>query len=126
MFSPHHILQQQLTLIKVTSKVFMSNVIIQVVERHLIDNLEDIFDATNVQSMEEEKLQEIFAEDEHTRNDRLKLQAEKTSLEAGLKSARKLAARKDLKVVSPLFSSLGIASSQQRLSWTSPSRHVQQ
>lgn len=73
------------------------------VERHLIDKLEDIFDGPNVQEMSEEKINEIFEEDERTRNDRSKLQTEKASLEAGLKSARKLAARKDLKVVSLLL-----------------------
>lgn len=92
-------LAKMLAYYEVTSKVFISNVIVQVVERHLIDNLEDIFDGPNVQEMPEDKVKEIFEEDERTREDRAKLQGEKTSLETGLKSARKLAARKDLKVV---------------------------
>lgn len=85
---------------EVTSKVFMSNVIVQVVERHLVDDLAGIFDYTRVHDMEDEKIEEIFEEDEHIRDSRARLKAERASLEGGLKSARRLAARKDLKVVS--------------------------
>jgi GTPase SAR1 family protein len=82
-----------------SSKVFMSNVIVQVIERHLVDSLQDIFDTSRVHDMEDERIKAIFEEDEHIRNSRAKLQAERATLEGGLKSARRLAARKDLKVV---------------------------
>jgi len=79
----------------------MSNVVVQVIERHLVDNLETLFDSSRVHDMEDEKIVKIFEEDEHIRDSRARLQAERASLEGGLKSARRLAARKDLKVVSP-------------------------
>ncbi len=85
---------------EVSSKVFMSNVVVQVIERHLVDELETIFDSTRVHDFEDEKIIKIFEEDEHIRDSRARLQAERASLEGGLKSARRLAARKDLKVVS--------------------------
>lgn len=80
----------------------MSNVLVQVVERHLVDDLESIFDTSRIHEMEDEKIQKIFEEDEHIRDSRARLQAERALLEGGLKSARRLAARKDLKVVRPL------------------------
>jgi hypothetical protein len=70
-------------------------------ERHLIDSLEEIFDATQVHFIEDEKIKEIFDEDEEIRDSRAELQAEKSSLEAGLRSARRLAARKDLRLARP-------------------------
>lgn len=83
---------------EVSSKVFMSNVVVQVIERHLVDDLETIFDSTRVHDLEDEKISKIFEEDENIRDSRARLQAERTSLEGGLRSARRLAARKDLRV----------------------------
>jgi hypothetical protein len=78
----------------------MSNVVVQVIERHLVDELETIFEYSRVHDFEDEKIIKIFEEDEYIRDSRVRLQAERASLEGGLKSARRLAARKDLKVVS--------------------------
>jgi uncharacterized protein YlxW (UPF0749 family) len=78
----------------------MSNVLVQVIERHLVDDLESLFDSSRVHEMEDEKILKIFEEDEHIRDSRARLQAERASLEGGLKSARRLAARRDFKVVS--------------------------
>lgn len=78
----------------------MSNVVVQVIERHLVDNLESLFDSSRVHDMEDEKIVKIFEEDEHIRDSRARLQAERASLEEGLKSARRLRARRELKLVS--------------------------
>jgi hypothetical protein len=67
--------------------------------------LERIFDTTRVHDMPDEAIEEIFKEDEAIRNRRAQLLAERSSMEAGLKSARRLAAKKNLKVVSILSSS---------------------
>jgi uncharacterized protein YlxW (UPF0749 family) len=92
----------------VSSKVFMSNVVVQVIERHLVDNLESLFDSSRVHNMEDETISRIFEEDEHIRDSRARLQAERTSLEEGLKSARRLRARRELKMVSKLTVLCGI------------------
>jgi GTPase SAR1 family protein len=101
-------LAKMLAFYDVTLKVFMSNIIVQVVERHLVDDLERIFDTARVHDMPDEAIEEIFKEDEAIRNRRAQLLAERASMEAGLKSARRLAAKKNLKVVSipsPSFTS---------------------
>lgn len=45
----------------------------QVVERHLVDGLEDIFDMTRLQSLNDEEVAKITAEDEGTKVKRANL-----------------------------------------------------
>ncbi len=55
---------------QLTSKIFVSNVIVQVVERHLIDGLDKLFDTTEFAKMDKDEVAAIVEEDEDTRSRR--------------------------------------------------------
>jgi hypothetical protein len=99
-FAPDAFLQKMLVYYELTRKTFISNVIVQVVERHLIDELDRIFNVTRVVELDDAAVIEIASEDEYSRQQRLELRNTRRTLEAGERICRKYMARRDLKLVS--------------------------
>jgi hypothetical protein len=98
-FAPDAFLQKMLVYYELTRKTFISNVIVQVVERHLVDELDRIFNVTRVVELDDAAVIEIASEDEYSRQQRLELRNTRRTLEAGERICRKYMARRDLKLV---------------------------
>ncbi|UKZ83458.1 hypothetical protein TrVFT333_011267 [Trichoderma virens FT-333] len=64
---------------ELASKIFISNVIVQVAERHLIDGLHTVFDTSELMQMDKQTVAELAAEDKHNKTirDRLELKVSK-------------------------------------------------
>jgi hypothetical protein len=56
--------------LQLASKIFVSNVIVLVVERHLIDGLHTVFDTAEFIQMDKQKVTGLAAEDEYNRTKR--------------------------------------------------------
>jgi GTP-binding protein EngB required for normal cell division len=97
-FAPDAFLQKMLVYYELTRKTFISNVIVQVVERHLVDELDRIFNVTRVVELDDAAVIEIASEDESLRNQRMELRNTRRILEAGERICRKYMARRDLKL----------------------------
>ena len=74
--------------------------ITQVVERHLLQSLDELFSTVKVLKMEEETVLAIAAEDTATRNKRLALKEKLKSIEEAHDICANLAMRKELRPVS--------------------------
>jgi GTP-binding protein EngB required for normal cell division len=98
-FAPDAFLQKMLVYYELTLKTFVSNVIVQVVERHLVDELDRIFNITRVVELSDDAIIQIASEDEYSRQQRLELRERRRTLEAGERICRKYMARRDLKLV---------------------------
>jgi 16S rRNA C1402 (ribose-2'-O) methylase RsmI len=85
---------------QLSAKTFISNVITQVVERHLLQGLLNIFSWVKINRMTEETVIAIAAENEETRNKRLELKAKLKSIEDARDICASLAMRKELRAVS--------------------------
>ncbi|PON24652.1 dynamin family protein [Trichoderma gamsii] len=78
------IVQRMLVYYELASNIFISNVIVQVAERHLIDGLRTVFDISELIQMDDQTLTSLAAEDEHNKTKREDLERKVT----GLKKAR--------------------------------------
>ena len=85
---------------QLSAKTFISNVITQVIERHLLQGLLNIFSWVKINRMTEETVIAIAAENEETRNKRLELKAKLKSIEEARDICTSLAMRKELRAVS--------------------------
>jgi len=74
----------------------VSNVIVQVVERHLVDELDRIFNVMRLAEFDDSEILEIAAEDPGIREQRIELRNTRRVLEAGERICRKYTARRDL------------------------------
>lgn len=74
--------------------------ITQVIERHLLQGLLNIFSWVKINRMTEETVIAIAAENEETRNKRLELKAKMKSIEEARDICASLAMRKELRAVS--------------------------
>jgi hypothetical protein len=81
---------------QLTCKTFVSNVIVQVVERHLVDELDRIFNVMRLQEFDDSEIMEIANEDPSIRQVRAELKNTRRTLEAGERICRKYTARRDL------------------------------
>lgn len=95
-FAPNVFLQKMLVYYELTCKTFVSNVIVQVIERHLVDELDRIFNVMRLQEFDDETIMEIAAEDPSIRQLRTELKNTRRTLEAGERICRKYTARRDL------------------------------
>jgi len=95
-FAPNVFLQKMLVYYELTCKTFVSNVIVQVIERHLVDELDRIFNVMRLQEFDDETIMEIAAEDPSIRHLRTELKNTRRTLEAGERICRKYTARRDL------------------------------
>jgi GTP-binding protein EngB required for normal cell division len=75
---------------------FISNVITQAVERHLIDSMEAIFDSERIHKLDENVVKQIMEEDYGTANERKQLNDQREVLQNGLDICRQIAGRGDL------------------------------
>jgi len=95
-FAPDVFLQKMLVYYELTCKTFVSNVIVQVVERHLVDELDRIFNVMRLAEFDDSEILEIAAEDPGVREQRIELRNTRRVLEAGERICRKYTARRDL------------------------------
>jgi hypothetical protein len=75
-------------------------VITQVVERHLLQGLYNIFSSVKIFEMKEETVKVIAAENEATRQKRIALKARKVNIEESRDLCINLSMRKELRTVS--------------------------
>jgi uncharacterized protein YutE (UPF0331/DUF86 family) len=75
-------------------------VITQVVERHLLQGLHNIFNWVEINRMKDETVVAIAAENKVTRDKRMALKAKKVAIEEARDICANLAMRKELRTVS--------------------------
>jgi hypothetical protein len=80
-------------------KTFISNVIVQCVERHLLDHLEDIFKTSHLFNMNDQEITDLAQEDEAVRHERADLKRVVEILEKGDKICRQHMARHGMELV---------------------------
>lgn len=76
------------------------NIITQVVERHLLQGLDTVFNPVKIWKMKNEHVEAIAAENKETRDRRLTLKAKKKAIEEARDLCANLAMRKELRAVS--------------------------
>ncbi|KAK6531085.1 hypothetical protein TWF281_007910 [Arthrobotrys megalospora] len=69
---------------KVAMKTFVDNVCRQVIERHILANLPNVFSPVHTSTFTDEKILRLVAESEHSRRRRTDLKSLKKKLESGL------------------------------------------
>ncbi len=79
------------------------NVITQVIERHLLQSLDEIFNPIKVWKMDDKSVEDIASENKETREKRLTLKARKKAIEEARYVCTNLAMRKELRGVSSLL-----------------------
>lgn len=97
-FAPDNFLQKMLVYYDLSKSTFISNVIVQCSERHLVDELDRLFSIIRVMELDDEAVVELASEDPGNRQVRIDLRNTRRILEAGERVCRKYAARKDLKL----------------------------
>jgi hypothetical protein len=78
----------------------MSNVIVQAVERHLIDEFDNIFRTSLVMEMDKDEIVDVAEEDGWIRQERKELERNKQILESGEKVCRQNMSRSGVRLVS--------------------------
>lgn len=94
------VLEKMLIHYELSAKIFIMNVITQVVERHLLQGLDSVFNSVKVWRMKNEHVEAIAAENKATRDKRLTLKTKKKAIEEARDLCANLAMRKELRVVS--------------------------
>ncbi|KAE8448873.1 hypothetical protein EG329_008875 [Mollisiaceae sp. DMI_Dod_QoI] len=92
------VLEKMLIHYELSAKIFIMNVITQVVERHLLQGLDQVFNSVKVWRMKNEHVEAIAAENKETRDKRLTLKAKKKAIEEARDLCANLAMRKELRV----------------------------
>ncbi|MCJ1251120.1 hypothetical protein MMC30_008351 [Trapelia coarctata] len=95
-------LQKMLIYYSLTSKTFINNIIVQVVERHLVHDLGNVFDTMEVSQLTDDQVKRIAQENEQLRHERLTMKEKKRTLEEGLSICRDIDSRTDLEPHSPI------------------------
>lgn len=70
--------------------------IVQVVERHLLDGLGEVFDIAKLATMDDAQIEYIAAENEEIRKTRLDLKERRRVFNEGFRICRSIAMRRDL------------------------------
>ena len=78
----------------------MSNVIVQAVERHLIDGFEHIFRTSLLMDMSKDQIADVSQEDGWIRQERKELERNKQILESGERVCRQNMSRSGMRLVS--------------------------
>jgi GTPase SAR1 family protein len=94
------LLEKALIHYDLSAKSFISNVITQVVERHLLQGLYDIFNPVKVTRMTEQEVEDIALESIEIRERRVALKALKKNIQESLDACSNVSMRKDLRAVS--------------------------
>lgn len=92
------VLEKMLIYYDLTAKSFIRNVIMQVVERHLLLGMYSIFESVKCLSMSEDTIEAIAAENKETRERRMLLKQRKRAIEDAKDVCAGLAMRKELRM----------------------------
>ncbi|CAN8099722.1 unnamed protein product [Discula destructiva] len=92
------VLEKMLIYYDLTAKSFIRNVIMQVVERHLLLGMYSIFESVKCLSMTVDTIEAIAAENKETRERRILLKQRKRAIEDAKDTCASLAMRKELRV----------------------------
>ncbi|KAK0512689.1 hypothetical protein JMJ35_004706 [Cladonia borealis] len=90
------VLVKMLLLYESNLKTFISNIIVQAVERHLVAGLDIIFDESRVRHLSDNEVRELIEEDCQVRTERQELRAKEKALEQGFAICKQIARRQDL------------------------------
>jgi hypothetical protein len=91
-------------LFKLTSRIFIRNVITQVIERNLILGMLRLFDPAEILRMSDQTVKDIASENEETRQLRISLKAKKKAIEEAQDLCASLSMRSELRNVSRIYS----------------------
>jgi hypothetical protein len=78
----------------------MTNVIVQVIERHIADGLEEVFHDRRVRNLTDEQVRLLVEDDYQVRTERQELRAQEATLSQGKEICRQISMRSDLGPVS--------------------------
>ncbi|KAJ4394779.1 hypothetical protein N0V93_003999 [Gnomoniopsis smithogilvyi] len=92
------VLEKMLIYYDLTAKSFIRNVIMQVVERHLLLGMYSIFESVKCLSMSDDTIEAIAAENKETRERRMLLKQRKRAIEDAKDVCASLAMRKELRM----------------------------
>lgn len=91
------VLEKMLIYYDLTAKSFIRNVIMQVIERHLLQGMYSVFESVKCLSMTTEVIEAIAAENKETRERRVLLKRKKRAIEEAKDVCAGLAMRKELR-----------------------------
>lgn len=91
------VLEKMLIYYELSAKSFIRNTIVQVIERHLLQGMYNIFESLHVLKMSEETILAIAAENKQTRERRMLLKSRKRAVEEAKDICAGLAMRKELR-----------------------------
>lgn len=91
------VLEKMLIYYELSAKSFIRNTIVQVIERHLLQGMYNIFESLHVLKMSEETILAIAAENKQTRERRMFLKSRKRAIEEAKDVCAGLAMRKELR-----------------------------
>lgn len=91
------VLEKMLIYYDLTARCFIRNVIMQVVERHLLQGMYSIFESVKCLAMSVDAVEAIAAENRETRERRVKLKQRKRAIEEAKAVCASLAMRKELR-----------------------------
>lgn len=91
------VLEKMLIYYELSAKSFIRNTIVQVIERHLLQGMYNIFESLHVLKMSEETILAIAAENKQTRERRILLKSRKKAIEEAKDICAGLAMRKELR-----------------------------
>ncbi|KAL5323754.1 hypothetical protein ACEPPN_008295 [Leptodophora sp. 'Broadleaf-Isolate-01'] len=91
------VLEKMLIHYELSSRIFITNVITQVIERHLLQGLYGIFGSVKIYNLKDAQIEKIAAENKATRDKRIALKAKKVAIEEAGDICAKLSMRKELR-----------------------------
>ncbi|ROW00014.1 hypothetical protein VPNG_08332 [Cytospora leucostoma] len=92
------VLEKMLIYYELSAKSFIRNIIVQVIERHLLQGMYNIFESLHVLRMQEDIILAIAAENRETRERRVLLKSRKRAIEDAKDVCAGLAMRKELRM----------------------------
>ncbi|PSR80213.1 P-loop containing nucleoside triphosphate hydrolase protein [Coniella lustricola] len=118
------VLEKMLIYYDLTAKSFIRNVIMQVVERHLLQGMYSVFESVKCLSMSMDVIEAIAAENKETRERRLMLKGRKRAIEEAKDVCAGLAMRKELRMYADEAASDGETSEEEDNTTTPSSRRT--
>ncbi|OIW30107.1 dynamin family protein [Coniochaeta ligniaria NRRL 30616] len=94
------VVEQMIAYYKLVERIFIRNVIYQVVERHLLMGIRQMFESVGVHNMADETIVAITADDAATREARNNLKMRKEKIQEAREICAEIETRRDLQLVS--------------------------
>lgn len=91
------LLEKMLIYYELSARTFTTNVITQIIERHLLQGLYDVFSPVKIDSLNNNTVETIAAESREIRDRRVNLRQKKKAIEESLEACANLAMRKELR-----------------------------